>query len=531
MADNAVVTAKNMLFVDTAVEEYLHRLGSNYGVPPPEADPANEVLYRKFIQLLAAQPKTQRRIVVQMLEILFGTKATLIAAGKRPWAIYETQPNVLTVEIPNSLVPAAPPDNAFYLHGLGGTDGFTEDPAAPKLHVKRPVDFTKAAVPMVGCVISLNGVDFVVHGLTYDAGAGENIFTLNANAPVGANNVKWRVYIPSALSFPGGYFVLDDSIPSSQVNNQRTILYGPGLVEIFKQYMLQLVKAAGIQLNVEMMADGYTAPNPSPPVTLVSIAITPSNPSIAANGGEVQLTATGTYSDLSTADLTNQVDWYSSTPTKAQVGNGEVVTLTQPSNRGFEAGDLTGWTVTGAGGVSQLLAGFGPRSGNFFGQAGFNAGIVQNNRLNRNPLTKILLPSLDVGLPALQLRLYVGFFKQDSGVNVNTQVGKILDNVGAIITTLFSFIPASQNSAPDYVEYTANLTSHAGQFVDIQLEADKTVPGVPLSILVMDDVEILPTTYVRTKGRVRGWNGGTGTAVIVAKYPNGPAGTTIVTLT
>jgi trimeric autotransporter adhesin len=54
--------------------------------------------------------------------------------------------------------------------------------------------------------------------------------------------------------------------------------------------------------------------------TLVSIAVTPVNPSIA-NGLSTQLTATGTYTDNSTQNLTTAVAWTSSAPAVASVGN------------------------------------------------------------------------------------------------------------------------------------------------------------------------------------------------------------------
>ena len=59
-----------------------------------------------------------------------------------------------------------------------------------------------------------------------------------------------------------------------------------------------------------------TAPCP----TLVSIAITPANPSIAV-GATQQFTATGTYSDGSTQNLTSSVAWTSSATSVATVSN------------------------------------------------------------------------------------------------------------------------------------------------------------------------------------------------------------------
>ncbi len=54
--------------------------------------------------------------------------------------------------------------------------------------------------------------------------------------------------------------------------------------------------------------------------TLTSIAVAPPMPSLA-KGTTAQLTATGTYSDNSTQDLTTQATWASATPTIATVSN------------------------------------------------------------------------------------------------------------------------------------------------------------------------------------------------------------------
>ena len=55
-----------------------------------------------------------------------------------------------------------------------------------------------------------------------------------------------------------------------------------------------------------------------PPPTLTSIAVTPTNPTIVT-GGAQQFTATGTYSDGSTQNITNQVSWNSSTSAVATI--------------------------------------------------------------------------------------------------------------------------------------------------------------------------------------------------------------------
>ena len=60
----------------------------------------------------------------------------------------------------------------------------------------------------------------------------------------------------------------------------------------------------------------YSLPTSAP--TLASIAVTPANPTIPA-GTNQQFTATGTYSDASTADLTASVTWASATPAAATI--------------------------------------------------------------------------------------------------------------------------------------------------------------------------------------------------------------------
>jgi hypothetical protein len=89
-----------------------------------------------------------------------------------------------------------------------------------------------------------------------------------------------------------------------------------------------------------------TSGPPPPTVTLVSIAVTPGNLSIA-NGATVQLTATGTYSDNSPQDLTTQVLWSSSDSTKATVSSTGLVTAIATGSTTLTAtssGSITGST-------------------------------------------------------------------------------------------------------------------------------------------------------------------------------------------
>ena len=69
----------------------------------------------------------------------------------------------------------------------------------------------------------------------------------------------------------------------------------------------------------------FTVTGGTSAASLVSIAVTPNNPTVT-NGKTLQLTATGTYSDNSTQDLSTQVTWASLDATKATVSSSGLVT-------------------------------------------------------------------------------------------------------------------------------------------------------------------------------------------------------------
>lgn len=75
------------------------------------------------------------------------------------------------------------------------------------------------------------------------------------------------------------------------------------------------------------LAEALTAPlgaSGPPPVVLVSIAVTPANAThtLTASPTPIQYTATGTFSDASTQDLTAAVTWATGTPATATISNG-----------------------------------------------------------------------------------------------------------------------------------------------------------------------------------------------------------------
>jgi plastocyanin len=95
-----------------------------------------------------------------------------------------------------------------------------------------------------------------------------------------------------------------------------------------------------------------TTPVTVTPAILVSMAVTPANPNIA-KGETQQLTATGTYSDDSTKDLTSQVTWSSATPSVASVSN---TGLVNASNTGASSISAKLGAMVGAASVTVIPA-------------------------------------------------------------------------------------------------------------------------------------------------------------------------------
>src|SRR4029077_20057769 len=95
--------------------------------------------------------------------------------------------------------------------------------------------------------------------------------------------------------------------------------------------------------TITINASGTATPQT---VTLVSIAVTPANPSIA-KGRTQQFTATGTFSDNSTQNLTAQVTWASATQGVATINAGGLATGvgTGTSNISATLTGITGSTV------------------------------------------------------------------------------------------------------------------------------------------------------------------------------------------
>ena len=86
--------------------------------------------------------------------------------------------------------------------------------------------------------------------------------------------------------------------------------------------------------------------------TLSSITVTPSTPSVAVDSTK-QMTATGTYDDGSTKNITSSVTWSSSDTSVGTVSAGGLVTGVSPGSASVSA---TSGTISGSTSVTVMVA-------------------------------------------------------------------------------------------------------------------------------------------------------------------------------
>jgi outer membrane protein assembly factor BamB len=187
-------------------------------------------------------------------------------------------------------------------------------------------------------------LDVTVGGTTYTTSGTQftaypTIVNPQANATwlsSASNLAAWSGVLPTASSFYA-LGVLDSSSgqlawPSGNAfdilpTTTTSYTFNPGALTTGSRFVFVGI---GTALSIPNAASGsgmiiagfnYVSVTISstPPPSLSSIAVTPQNPTLG-KGKTLQLTATGTYSDTSTQDLTTQVTWTSSDTAEATVG-------------------------------------------------------------------------------------------------------------------------------------------------------------------------------------------------------------------
>jgi hypothetical protein len=167
--------------------------------------------------------------------------------------------------------------------------------------------------------------------------------TLTSVSPAAAT-LSWGPATPTfPLSFPAAQCSLSASdgtflSPASE-SGSGSVSTGP-LTQV-GTYSAQLTCAAAPGNSITSFTQATVKV-----IALVSIKVTPATPQVAA-GGSTQLTATGTYTDSSTQNLTASATWVSSAPGIATVSAGLVSCNVYSGAGGSATISATGATATG----------------------------------------------------------------------------------------------------------------------------------------------------------------------------------------
>ena len=139
---------------------------------------------------------------------------------------------------------------------------------------------------------------------------------------------------------------LSASTNTNNFGNNPIYLYSRAGNNQFTSGTIDDLRIYNSALTAEQILELYNNPG------LVSIAVTPTNPSIAV-GKQQQFTATGTFSDGSKKDLTSSVTWTSSAPSVATISSAGMATGVGAGSTTIQAtlatiNGSTGLTVTAA---------------------------------------------------------------------------------------------------------------------------------------------------------------------------------------
>ena len=210
---SAIDQARASMLLLFAEGTYLTTIGRNYGVPRPESDPNDDDLYRCIIGAIAWRPKSIFATTWRLAECVFGTQADIIAAGQRPWDIFQVNNNEFILEVPRELF-AASNENASYMHGFVGPVTTPAGPATDTYTV--PDDITEAADSLVGLTVYIlySGVynAHTINSATYDSGTDTStVVTSAATIPGGLNSVDSFLDVPGdgVSSYVGDALALD----------------------------------------------------------------------------------------------------------------------------------------------------------------------------------------------------------------------------------------------------------------------------------------------------------------------------------
>ena len=171
---------------------------------------------------------------------------------------------------------------------------------------------------------------------------------LKLQFPGGANGQVGTPY-GSSLSATGGlapytFAISAGTLPAGLTLNPATGAITGTPTAVVQGAAANLTAKAVDSTGASATANGTINIAPAP-VTLVSIAVTPASVSLGRNGTQ-QYTATGTYSDNSTQNLTNSVAWTSGSPSIVSVSGTGLATVLGTSTSAISITATSGTIVS-----------------------------------------------------------------------------------------------------------------------------------------------------------------------------------------
>jgi hypothetical protein len=175
-------------------------------------------------------------------------------------------------------------------------------------------------IPAPG-ILTLNGTGSFTQGA---AGAFDVII---GGTTAGTQFSQLNMIGPASLAGTINVSLINGFTPVA--GNQFTIITAASVTGQFTTVNVPALPG-NLTWNVVVNATSVVLTVTNATATLVSIAVTPANQSVAG-GAQVQFTATGTFSDNSTQNLTSSVTWTSSDPTIATISVAGLATALQKS--------------------------------------------------------------------------------------------------------------------------------------------------------------------------------------------------------
>jgi chitinase len=197
------------------------------------------------------------------------------------------------------------------------------------------------------------------------------------------------------------------------------------------------------------------------PVTLNSIEVTPANPSIGI-GADQQFTATGTYSDAHTEDLTSAVNWDSSSNSVATIAAGGLAHAVSAGASTISAGSggITGSTVLTVSGLLGQTITFGALSGKTYGDPDFTVAASASSGLpvSFTATGNCTVSGATVHITGAGTCTITASQAGNGTYDAATPVGRSFSIAKAGQTITFTALPNKQTGAPDFA-VTASASS------------------------------------------------------------------------